>query len=381
MDEAKLKTKSFIIPKSLVMKAYKLVKANRGAGGIDGETLSKFEMNLKSNLYKIWNRLSSGSYFPPGVKGVSIPKKQGGERILGIPTVGDRIAQMVIRLMIEPELEKEFLEYSYGYRPKKSALDAIGVVKERCWKYDWVLEFDIRGLFDNIDHELLMRAVRKHIKCKHTRMYIERWLKAEMQMPDGSIKKRTKGTPQGGVISPVLSNLFMHYVFDKWLEIKHPDIKWCRYADDGLVHCRTEAEAERMMNILDARFKECGLEMHPEKTKIVYCKDGCRRGEYPVISFDFLGYTFKPRLAKSGNKMFIGFLPGVSNKALKAMCCKTRKSNFRNLTNLTIEEISEIYNKVLIGWDNYYGKYYRSALIRLYFNGTLVSWIGCNLKK
>jgi RNA-directed DNA polymerase len=228
-----LETKPFIISKSLVVEAYKLVKANKGKGGIDNVTLEMFDENLKDNLYKIWNRLSSGSYFPPAVKAVAIAKKSGGERILGIPTISDRVAQMVIRLMFEPKVEPCFHNDSYGYRPKRSALDAIGVTRKRCWKYDWVLEFDIKGLFDNIDHSLLLKAVRKHTSCKFTIMYIERWLTADMIFSDGTVMKRIKGTPQGGVISPILANLFLHYTFDKWLEINYPDIKWCRYADDG----------------------------------------------------------------------------------------------------------------------------------------------------
>jgi len=273
-------TKPFNIPKQLVMQAYKLVKANAGAGGVDRQSLEDFELNLKDNLYKIWNRLSSGSYFPPPVKAVAIPKKTGGERILGVPTVGDRIAQAVVTLCFEPCVEPHFLADSYGYRPNKSALEAIGITRERCWRCDWVLEFDIRGLFDNISHGLLMKAVKKHTQCKWIILYIERWLKALMQMQDGSLKQRDWGTPQGGVISPVLSNLFMHYVFDMWMKKTYPNNPWCRYADDGLIHCRTEAEAQAMLAALKKRFEECELELHPVKTRIVYCKDGARKEEH-----------------------------------------------------------------------------------------------------
>jgi RNA-directed DNA polymerase len=372
-----VKTKPFIISKHLIVEAYHRVRANKGAGGIDEVTLEKFEENLKDNLYKIWNRLSSGSYFPPPVKAVAIPKKDGGERILGIPTVSDRIAQMAIRLKFEPLVEKVFLKDSYGYRPNKSAHDAIGVTRKRCWKYDWVLEFDIKGLFDNIDHSLLMKAVRKHTECKWTLLYIERWLKVDMIMPDGTVKKRAQGTPQGGVISPVLSNLFLHYVFDKWLEKNFPDIEWCRYADDGLLHCKSLKQAEYLKDILEKRFSECGLQIHPEKTKIAYCKDEDRRETYTNTSFDFLGYTFRPRGAKSKyGKLFTSFLPGVSKKALKAMNTETRRRGFRNSTELELEDISRMYNRVLRGWYNYYGKYYLSALDPLWrhFNMTLVAW-------
>ena len=340
-----LKTKPFIIPKSLVVEAFKLVKANRGAGGVDKISLEKFEENLKDNLYKIWNRLSSGSYFPPAVKGVEIPKKDGGIRLLGIPTIADRVAQMVIRLKFEPLVEPHFHKDSYGYRPNKSALDAIEITRKRCWEYDWVLEFDIKGLFDNIDHDLLMKAVRKHSDCKFMIIYIERWLKAEMVLPNGNIIKRTSGTPQGGVISPILSNLFLHHVFDKWLETHYPNMKWCRYADDGLLHCKCLAVSQSFMEILKKRFEECGLEMHPEKTKIAYCKDSNRKQSYPITNFDFLGYTFRSRNSsnKHGN-IFTSFLPGVSKKALKGMNAKTRKYNFRNRTELSLDDISRAYN-------------------------------------
>ena len=233
-------TKSFDIPKQLVMQAYKLVKSNAGAAGVDQQTIADFEQNLKKNLYKIWNRMSSGSYIPQPVKAVAIPKKNGGQRILGVPTVEDRIAQMVVKLELEPKVEPHFLRDSYGYRPNKSALEAIEVTRQRCWEYDWVIEFDIRGLFDNIPHDLIMRALRKHNYNKWVELYIERWLKAAMQKPSGEIINRTCGTPQGGVISPILSNLFMHYAFDKWMTINYPKVKWCRYADDGLLHCKTE---------------------------------------------------------------------------------------------------------------------------------------------
>lgn len=377
-------TKSFTISKNQVLGAYKLVKANKGAGGIDEVTLERFEENWKDNLYQIWNRLSSGSYFPPPVKGVSIPKKNGGERILGIPTVSDRIAQMVVRQKFEPLVEKIFHKNSYGYRPNKSAKDAIGVTRRRCWKYDWVLEFDIKGLFDNIGHELLMKAVRKNTDCRWSILYIERWLKAEMVMPDGTRIKRSKGTPQGGVISPTLSNLFLHYVYDKWLEVNYPEMEWCRYADDGLLHCKTLKQAEYFKDILKKRFEECGLEMHSEKTKIVYCKDADRKKAYPVTEFDFLGHTFRPRGAKNKyGKLFTSFLPGVSKKAIKAMNAETRRKGFRNSTDLELEDISRMYNKVLIGWNNYYGSYYPSAMAPVWrhFNKTLVMWALRKYKK
>ncbi|MGY4501586.1 group II intron reverse transcriptase/maturase [Bradyrhizobium sp. GM24.11] len=271
-------SKPFNIDKRKVYEAYLQVRSNGGAAGVDGVTIEEFESDLKSNLYKIWNRMSSGAYFPPPVRAVSIPKKSGGQRILGVPTVADRVAQTVAKQLIEPTLDAIFLADSYGYRPGKSALDAVGVTRKRCWKYDWVLEFDIKGLFDNIDHELLLRAVRKHVKCEWALLYIERWLTAPIVQEDGAVVERSCGTPQGGVVSPILANLFMHYTFDLWTARTFPELKWCRYADDGLIHCQSEVEAQSVCEALKIRLAECRLELHPTKTRIVYCKDDRRRG-------------------------------------------------------------------------------------------------------
>jgi RNA-directed DNA polymerase len=372
------KTKSYDISKQLFVRAYKRVKANAGAAGVDRQSLKDFEKNLKDNLYKLWNRMSSGSYFPPDVLAVSIPKKTGGVRILGIPTVADRIAQMVVKLEFEPKVEPYFLEDSYGYRPNKSALDAIGITRQRCWKYDWVLEFDIKGLFDNIPHELLMKAVRKHTDNKWMLLYIERWLKAGIQQANGNVIKRELGTPQGGVISPILSNLFMHYVFDKWMDRKHKAIPWCRYADDGLAHCKTEQEAKRLLSELKIRLAECGLEMHPEKTKIVYCKDALRKRRSPNTSFDFLGYTFIGRACrrKGSNRIFIGFNPGASKGAQKSMRAKTKTKKWYRRSDLSLNEIAKQSNPVIRGWLNYYGRYHKSEMYKVlrHFNKTLVNW-------
>ena len=291
MDAAK----PFAIPKQLVWQAYLEVKSKGGAAGVDHESLEDFERNLKKNLYRIWNRMSSGSYFPPAVKAVPIPKKSGGTRILGVPTVSDRIAQTVVKLLLEPILEPVFDENSFGYRPGKSAHDAIAVTRKRCWQYDWVVEFDIRGLFDNINHDMLMKALRHHCDCRWVLLYVERWLKAPLQQRDGSLTARDKGTPQGGVVSPILANLFLHYAFDAWVRRRMPRIPFCRYADDGLLHCKSRRQAEYVMRAISKRFRECGLEIHPDKSCIVYCKDVNRQEEYPRISFTFLGYTFRPR--------------------------------------------------------------------------------------
>ena len=370
--------KPFTIPKGLVYDAFKAVKANAGAAGVDKETIEDFEKNLKDNLYRIWNRMSSGSYFPTPVKAVAIPKKNGGERILGVPTVSDRVAQMVVKMLIEPKLEPIFLPDSYGYRLGKSALDAVAITRKRCWQYDWILEFDIKGLFDNIDHTLLGRAVEKHLECKWVRLYIGRWLTAPLQKPDGTLVERTKETPQGGVVSPCLANLFLHYAFDAWLARTFPGVPWCRYADDGLVHCKTETEARTIMAALKERLAECGLEMHPDKTHIVYCKDGSRKEKHPNTKFDFLGYTFRPRVVKNRkrNSLFVSFTPAVSSKALKSMRETTRKLNYRNRTDLSLGDISRLHNPVMRGWIAYYGRFYPSAMYPVFrhFNKTLVAW-------
>jgi RNA-directed DNA polymerase len=370
--------KPFKITKKQVYEAYKAVKSNRGGAGVDEETIGQFEAGLKGNLYKLWNRMSSGSYFPPPVRAVSIPKKSGGQRILGVPTVGDRVAQMVVKQAIEPILDPVFLPDSYGYRPGKSALDAVGVTRERCWKYDWLLEFDIKGLFDHIDHELLLRAVRRHVTCTWALLYIERWLKAPMVQEDGTTIARDRGTPQGGVVSPILANAFLHYAFDLWMARAYPDLPWCRYADDGLVHCRSEKEALALKAALQARLAECHLELHPTKTKVVYCKDGKRKRKYPNVKFDFLGYCFRPRLVRRlrDNALFCGFNPAVSASAMQAMRQAVRQLNIRRQTQRSLEDIAQLLNPLLRGWIGYYGRYAPSALhpVLRYVNHTLVAW-------
>src|SRR5947209_19635815 len=277
--------KPFSIDKKQVYEAYKAVKSNAGAAGVDGQTIEQFEADLQGNLYKLWNRMSSGSYFPPPVRAVSIPKKSGGQRILGVPTVADRVAQMVVKQLIEPDLDPMFLADSYGYRPRKSALDAVGVTRQRCWKYDWVVEFDIKGLFDNIDHELLLRALRKHCRTPWVLLYLERWLKAPMVTTEGTLVARERGTPQGGVVSPLLANLFLHYALDAWLRRELRSVRFCRYADDAVIHCKSEVQARLVLRKLGERLRVCGLELHPEKTRIVYCRDVNRQGTYSTVQF------------------------------------------------------------------------------------------------
>jgi len=378
------KAKPFCISKWEVWEAYKRVKANQGAAGVDGQSIADFEEGLKNNLFKIWNRMSSGSYFPPPVRRVDIPKDNGGTRPLGIPTVADRIAQTVVKRYLEPIFEEHFHPDSYGYRPKKSAIEAIRVARQRCWRYDWVLDLDIKGFFDNIDHGLLMRAVRKHTDCKWVLLYIERWLKAPVQLEDGSLIHRDKGTPQGGVISPLLANLFLHYAFDVWMKRQYPQIPFERYADDGICHCRSKAEAEGLREAIERRFAECGLELHLQKTKVVYCKNDNRRGDYPEQKFDFLGYTFRPRGAKNRQgTFFVGFNPAISNKATKSICDTMRRWKLHRRTDKSLDELAHMFNPVLRGWINYYGRFHKSALYRTFqhLNNILVRWASRKYKR
>jgi RNA-directed DNA polymerase len=357
------KTKPFNISKHVVWEAYLRVKANQGAAGIDEQSIADFEKDVKNNLYKIWNRMSSGSYFPPPVRTVTIPKSNGGQRKLGIPTVGDRIAQMVVKLYLEPEVEGHFHPDSYGYRPGKSALDAVGQARERCWKYDYVIDLDIKGFFDNLEHSLIMRAVKKHTNSEWILLYIERWLKAPVQLESGTLVNRDRGTPQGSVISPLLANLFMHHAFDQWMREHHPYAPFERYADDAVIHCTSEQQAKYVLTAIAKRLAQCKLELHPEKTKIVYCKDGKRKGSSEHECFDFLGFTFRPRLSKDRKgRYFVNFSPAISAKAGKAISGTIRSWRLHLRSNRTLEELAAMVNPRVQGWINYYGSYYRSAI-------------------
>jgi group II intron reverse transcriptase/maturase len=350
-----------------VYEAWKLVKANGGAGGVDGETIETFELNLKGNLYKIWNRMSAGSYFPAPVRGVEIPKANGKVRLLGIPTIADRVAQTVVRARLERLLEPLFHEDSYAYRNGKSAHGAIETVRKRCWKYDWVLEFDIEKAFDNIDHSLMMQAVRKHAEDRWVIMYIERWLTSPILDPHtGEMKERSRGTPQGGVISPLLFNLYFHYAFDLWMKRKFSSVPFVRYADDGLVHCRSMAQAKMLLTAIKERLKECGVELQTAKTRIVLCRDANRRHSAEHTQFTFLGFTFRGRLAKSNEgKYFNSFSPAISRSAAISIRKTMRTWNIGRWTNATLEMIACKVNAELRGWWNYYGKYSRQETRRV----------------
>lgn len=370
--------KPYGIPKRLVWEAYQQVKSNGGSAGVDQESIEKFETRLGDNLYKLWNRLCSGSYLPPPVKGVPIPKKSGGVRILGVPTVADRVAQTVVKRVLEPMLESLFHRNSYGYRPGRSALDAVAMVRRRCWEYDWVIEFDIKGLFDNIDHALLMRAVRKHCQNPWVLLYVERWLKAPMETADGQRVERTRGTPQGGVVSPLLANLFLHYAFDRWVVQHLRSVRFVRYADDGVVHCKSLAQAQLAMRMIAERLRQCGLELHPDKTRIVYCRDINRPADYPATQFTFLGYTFRPRKAvdKYG-RVYVNFAPAVSRDALRAMRQTIRSWHLQLKCDKTLGDLSKMFNPVLRGWKNYYGQFHGSAMSAVWrhVNAYLIRWL------
>ena len=372
-------TKPFSISKKVVWEAYKRVKANRGAAGVDGQSLAAFEKDLKGNLYKIWNRMSSGSYVAPPVRLVEIPKGDGRMRPLGIPTVGDRVAQMVAKRVLEPMVEPKFHPDSYGYRPGKSALDAVAVARQRCWRMDWVIDLDISGFFDHLDHELVMKAVRHHTDLKWLHLYVGRWLKASLQLEDGALRDRTAGTPQGGVVSPLLANLFMHHAFDDWMKRHHPSVPFERYADDTVIHCKSKAQAEQLLDAVRVRLRQCGLELHPTKTKLVYCKDDDRRGTYEPHRFDFLGYTFQPRRAKNRHgKFFVSFLPAISNKAAQAVRQTIRDWRLAfTRNNQTLEDLARLVDPYVRGWMNYYGRFYRSrcVLVLRHLNDALVLWV------
>ena len=376
--------KPYEIPKERIEEAYRVVKANSGSAGTDNIDMDEFESRLEDNLYKIWNRMSSGSYFPPPVKAVEIPKKSGGKRMLGIPTISDRIAQTVAKNYLEPLIEPMFHRDSYGYRPGKSAIDAVSAARQRCWNHDWVIAFDIKGLFDNIDHNLLMGLVRKYTDTPWLILYIERWLRAPMQMPDGSTHEREAGTPQGGVISPLLANLFMHHAFDAWMDEKHPNNPFERFADDGLVHCVSLKQAEYLKRDVQNRMRSWNLELHPNKTHIAYCKDDNRAENYPETSFDFLGYTFRPRGSRTRyGKLFINFTPAVSNASKKEMRQKIHDWRMHLRPDKSLEDLSTMFNPLIRGWYNYFKNFYKSETYSVlnYMNMALVHWARRKHKK
>ncbi len=375
-------TKSTTVPitKEMVKKAYRKVKANQGAAGVDKQNLASFQANLSGNLYALWNRLSSGSYFPKPVRSVSIPKSDGKQRQLGIPTVRDRIAQQVIKDYLEPRLESQFDENSYGYRPLKSAHDAVEAVQKNVRQYAWVIDMDIKSFFDEVDHELLMKAVERHVPEAWVKLYLRRWLESPVQQTDGTlIPKQGQGTPQGGVISPLLANLFLHYVLDKWLGRTYPELTFVRYADDVIIHCRSEQEAADVLKALRLRLNECKLRLNEEKTKVVYCQDYRRRKKAGFgRKFDFLGFTFKPQVLPSvrGGK-FIGYGSSISQKAQTRIVRVWKEMKWHLRSELTLQDIANQVNTQMRGVIRYYGKFRLWTLEKLIyrFEHRLVKWV------
>lgn len=353
-------TKSVPVSKEQVWLAYKKVRSNQGSAGVDQISMEEYDAERSKHLYKLWNRMASGSYFPPPVKEVEIPKKDGKVRKLGIPTISDRVAQMVIKDYLEPRFEQIFSPHSYGYRPGENAHQALSAVRENVRMLDWAIDLDIKGFFDNIDHGKLMLALKKHVNEKWCLMYIERWLQTPVQTRTGElVAKHGKGTPQGGVISPLLANLFLHYAMDKWLEQTHSAVRYVRYADDAILHCKSKEQADYVLRNLNKRMRQCGLELHPEKTKLVYCRDYRRQGEYSNVKFDFLGYSFQPRTAKSkrDGSLYLGYDCAISISSKKRIAEKMRELDIDHLTYKSIVGVAQFLEPYIRGWINYYGKF------------------------
>ena len=379
-------TKTVPISRSMVWEAYKKVRSNHGSAGIDQVSMEEFDADRSKQLYKLWNRLASGSYYPPPVKEVEIPKGDGKVRKLGIPTISDRVAQMVIKEYLEPRFEQLFSPHSYGYRPGKNAHQALESVRENCRMMNWVIDLDIKGFFDNINHDKLMLAVVKHVPEKWCLMYIKRWLQMPILTKSGElVQKQGKGTPQGGVISPLLANLFLHYAMDKWLEQTHPTVRYERYADDAILHCKSNQQAKYVLRNLNKRMLSCGLELHSEKTKIVYCKDYRRQEDHPIVKFDFLGYSFQPRstMSKRTGTLFLGFDCAISIKSKKRITDKMRELDIKHLSHKSIVGVAQYLEPFIRGWCNYYGKFRISALNPIFqlLRKHLVKWVRKRYKR
>jgi RNA-directed DNA polymerase len=377
--------KPFDISKREVWDAYLKVRANKGAPGVDGCSIEDFEADLKGNLYKIWNRMSSGSYFPPPVRAVEIAKAHGdGIRVLGVPTVADRIAQTVVAVRLESRVEPMFHPDSFGYRPGRSALDAVARCRQRCWSSDWVLDLDIQSFFDSVSWQLIVEAVEANTDQPWVILYVKRWLAAPLQRSDGSQVERDRGTPQGSAVSPVLANLFLHYAFDAWMARQFPSVSFERYVDDAVVHCRSQAQARLVAAAIAERMQQVGLRLHPDKTRVVYCKDGRRGGSGEHTAFDFLGFTFRARAVRSMHgQVFTGFGPAVSKAAMGRMSKAVWSWRLHRHTCLSERDLTRWLNPIVSGWMNYYGRFYRSQLYPLLrrINVYLVRWMRKKYKR
>jgi group II intron reverse transcriptase/maturase len=376
--------KPFDIPKIAVWEAYRQVAANKGAPGVDEQSLGEFEARLKDNLYKVWNRMSSGSYMPPPVKAVEIPKAHGGTRLLGVPTVGDRVAQTVVANYIGEQVEPRFHPDSYGYRPAKSALDAVATCRQRCWKYDWVIDLDVQKFFDTVPWDLVLKALETVSTTPWVLLYVKRWLAAPLQLTDGSLQPRDRGTPQGSAVSPVLANLFMHFAFDVWMARNFPDCPFERYADDAVVHCVSKTQAEEVLAAISERMSDVGLKLHPDKTRLVYCQDANRRGSHEHTSFTFLGFSFRARKARNRDgRCFSSFQPAMSPDARKAKGAQLRSMRLHRRTDLSLDDLARWLNPIVAGWINYYGRFYRTEMWPLLqrINTYLRRWAGMKYRR
>lgn len=371
--------KTVPVSKAMVWDAFKRIKNKGRVQEIGAKSLKKYEEELKSNLYKLWNRMASGSYFPPPVEEVKIPKTGGGERKLGVSPLSDKVGQMVIKQAIEARLEAVFVENSYGYRPGKGAHQALETVRKNCHQHGWVIDVDIKGYFDNIDHGLLLKALSRHVEEKWILMYVRRWLEVPVKQSDGQLtERRGKGVAQGGIISPMLANLFLHYALDKWLTKDYPQVKFVRYADDVIIHVNSEQEAQRLLQSIRTRLKACKLSLNEQKTRIVYCKSYNRREEYPVVSFDFLGYSFQPRskyhtIYKGG----IGFSPAISQRSRSQIYEVLKTMELHKRTERRLEQLASELNPKLLGWIHYYGRYKKYKLREVFWHldMRLVKWL------
>ena len=370
-----------------VLEAFKRVRANGGSAGVDGITTAQVEGNKRKYLYPLWNRMASGSYYPKPVRQSLIPKANGNKRALGIPTVMDRVGQQVIATELEHDIDNRFSRNSFGYRPNRSAHDAVGQCRINCMKYGWVIDLDIKGFFDNIDHELLMKGLRYYTSKKHTLLYCERWLKAPVQLPDGTLKpSEGRGTPQGGVISPILANIFLDIVFDKWMEKHYPDVAFERYADDIVVHCQHFKQALRLLEAIKQRMKDCKLELNREKSKIVYYRRN-QKNQPPFKvhyqKFDFLGFTFKPRISMMNGKLKLGFSPAISSRNIARISDEIFKRKIHRWVHFPLSKIAELLNPQIRGWVNYYSRFRKSELRKLFrvINMRLVKWIRNKYRK